>query len=169
MDEDQYRKTYQEVNQQRCVFEKLILLRYGSCQNAEKLFLAEREAMACHSTAGQTQCLQLLNELRQNARFSLHLTSLDGPLPHAQEIKVQAGGIFGLQQALKKEDTANTANLSDEKLRFDEEQKKPIDNVSQVIEQGLDKFGDFSNFPYSEIVKSILHFSLPKRRNSRKK
>jgi len=169
MNEDQYRKTYHEVNRQRCVFEKLILLHYGNCQYAEKLLLAEREAMACQSSQAQMQCQLLLNEIRQKSRFSLHITKMDEPLPHAQEIKVQAGGIFGIQQALREENTADTTDLSDDNLRFDENNKRPISNIFQVVEHGMEKFGDITAFPYSEIVKSILHFSLPKRRNSRKK
>jgi len=133
------------------------------------LVVAEREAMACQSSQAQMQCLLLLNEIRQKSRFALRITKMDGPLPHAQEIKVQAGGIFGLQQALREENTADTTDLSNDNLRFDEKNNKPIRNIFQIVEQGMEKFGDITAFPYSEVVKSILHFSLPKRRNSRKK
>jgi len=169
MNEDQYRQTYHEVNQQRCAFEKLVLLHYGNCQHAEKLLLAEREAMACNSASAQKQCLVLLNDLRQNARFSLQKTQLDGPLPHAQEIKVQAGGIFGLQQSLKEQDTADINSLMDDSLKFESDNARPIDNVYHVIQQAIQKYGEISQFPFSEIAKSIIHFQLPKRNKRRKK
>lgn len=169
MNEDQYRKTYQAVNHQRCALEKLVLLHYGHCQYAEKLLLAEREAMACHSESAQKQCLILLDELRKNARFSLQRTQMDGPLPHAQEIKIQAGGIFGLQQALKQKDTANIEHLHDEHLKFDNDKTRPIENVYQVIIEGIKRFGSISQFPYGEIVKSIIHFQIPKRSRRKKK
>ena len=93
---------------------------------------------------------------------------LDGPLPHGQAIKIQAGGIFGLQQAIKHEDTANISNLIDKNLKFDNDKARPIENIYQVIRLALSKFGDFSALPYSEIVKSILHFELPKRTKRKK-
>jgi hypothetical protein len=33
----------------------------------------------------------MLNAMRRNARFSLHLTHADGPLPHAKEIRCRSG------------------------------------------------------------------------------
>ncbi len=69
MDEDQYRSAYREMNPTRCYFEKLLLLRYGQCEQAEKLLLAEREAFACKDAIAQQQCRRLLDNLRANARF----------------------------------------------------------------------------------------------------
>ena len=171
MDEDQYRSVYKEMNPNRCYFENLLLLRYGRCEQANKLFLAEREAYACQSEEKQGLCLQLLEQLRSNARFSLQITQANGPLPHAKEIKVQAGGLFGLQQLLNDKDLTQTAMLNDEDAKFGEQsqQHAPIQNVCATVEQAIEKYNDLNSIPYNEIVKAIINFKLPERKRKKKR
>ncbi len=168
MNEDEYRNTYHQVNDQRCVFEKMVLLRYGSCEYSQKLLLAEREAMSCQSETAQKNCSYLLNSIRQNARFSLQLTSANTPLPHAQEIKVQAGGLYGLQQYLQHKNTAETKDLIDEKLKFNTANNQPIKNIYQTISLALQQFKEIKKFPYNEMVKAIKHFEIPSRKRKKR-
>lgn len=169
MDEDAYRATYQRVNQNRCIFEKLILLRYGSCQNAKKLLLAEREAYACESVSDQLNCQELLTLLRNNARFSLQLTQVDGPLPHAKELKVQAGGLFGLQQLLNNQNVAQIEALHDDDMKFGEQPQTPVHNVRETLQQAITLYGGMDSIPYNELVKSIINFKLRERKKRKKK
>ena len=169
MDEQAYKQTYHEVNNQRCVFEKMMLLRYGSCEQAQKLLLAERETMSCLSSSGQKNCQLLLNISRQKARFSLQITQANAPLPHAKELKVQAGSLYGLQQYLLHKDTSQTTELNDEKLKFDNKTSQPIPNIIKTINAALKQFNQIELFPYEQMIKSIMHFTLPTRRRSRKK
>lgn len=171
MDEDQYRSTYKEMNPNRCYFEKLLLLRYGNCIEAKKLFLAEREAYACNSEKAQQQCLQILERLRANARFALQITQVDGQLPHAKEIKVQVGGLFGLQQLLADENPTQTDVLNDDDAKFGEQAQKqaPIENILATINEAVRQFNDLDSIPYNEVVKSIINFKLPDRKRKKKR
>jgi hypothetical protein len=169
MDEDAYRATYQRINHTRCVFEKLILLRYGSCQNANKLLLAEREAYACESADDQAQCQKLLDLLRNNARFSLQLTHVEGPLPHAKELKVQAGGLFGLQQLLSEQNVTQIEALHDDNAKFGEQPQTPIHNVIATLDQAITSYNGLNSIPYNELVKSIINFKLRERKRRKKK
>ena len=168
MNEDEYRNIYSKVNQQRCVFEKMTLLRYGGCQYSQKLYLAEREAMSCQSSPAQKNCLLLLNEMREKARFSLQITQADAPLPHSKELRVQAGGMYGLQQYLDNKDTADTKELNNDKLRFDGNVTPPVKNIHQTITDALAAYGDIDKFPFDEIVKTINIFNIPSRKKRRK-
>ncbi len=171
MDEDQYRSVYKEMNPTRCYFEKLLLLRYGNCEQANKLFLAEREAYACHSDHAQQQCYKLLEHLRSNARFALQVTQIDGQLPHAKEIKVQVGGLFGLQQLLSQQNVTQTDILNDDDAKFGEQSQKqaPIENVYATINKTLIEYKSLELIPYNEIVKSIMKFKLPERKRKKKR
>jgi hypothetical protein len=173
MDEEQYRSAYKEMNPTRCYFEKLLLLRYGRCEHAQKLLLAEREAYACSSATAQTQCLRLLERLRANSRFALQITQSDGgPLPHAKEIKVQVGGLFGLQQLLSNENLTKTDILNDDEAKFGQHsnQNSPIENIYAIIEQAVEQYQELDKIPYNELVKSIINFKLPERkRKSRRR
>jgi len=169
MNEEEYHKTYNVVNNQRCIFEKMVLLRYGSCEHCEKLFLAEREAMACQSAPAQKNCLSLLNTMRKNARFVLQMSSADSPLPHTKEIKVQAGGLYALQQYLENKETAQIENLIDDKTKFNDNHSQPIKNIFATVSKAVEQFKAIKNFPYDEIVKAINLFTLPTRKSKRKK
>ncbi len=171
MDEDQYRSVYKEMNPTRCYFEKLLLLRYGNCEQANKLFLAEREAYACQSDNAQQQCYKLLEHLRSNARFALQVTQIDGQLPHAKEIKVQVGGLFGLQQLLSQQNVTQTDILNDDDAKFGEQSQTqaPIENVYATINKALIEYQSLELIPYNEIVKSIMKFKLPERKRKKKR
>jgi len=171
MDEDQYRTTYKEMNPTRCYFEKLLLLRYGNCEQAKKLFLAEREAFSCNDAQAQRQCLQLIERLRSNARFSLQLTQVNGPLPHAKEIKVQVGGLFGLQQLLAEENLTQTELLHDNDIKFGEQAElhAPIENIFAIVNQAVEQYKTLDAIPYNEIVKTIINFKILERKRKKKR
>ena len=170
MNEDEYRSTYHQVNSNRCVFEKMILLRYGNCRFNQKLLLAEREAMSCTNETARQGCVRFLHLLRDKARFALQLTRSQEPLPHTREIKVQAGGLYGLQQYLHQASTVDTTDLNDNKLKFDSEHSQPVKDIYATLQSAESAYGSADHFPYNELVKAIKHFSLPSRkRKSRKK
>jgi len=138
-----------------------------SCEYNQKLLLAEREAMACQSETAQKQCQLLLNTMRINSRFALQITKADAPLPHAKEVKVQAGGLYGLQQYLKHKNTADTKELSDDKLKFINNSSQPISNIYKTITIAIERFAQIKDFPYNEIVKAIIHFTIPSRKRKK--
>ena len=170
MDEDQYRTTYKDMNPTRCYFEKLLLLHYGHCEQAKKLLLAEREAFACNDATAQQQCRRLIERLRSNARFSLQLTQVNEPLPHAKEIKVQVGGLFGLQQLLAEKYLTQTELLHDNDIKFGEHSNThaPIENIFLLIKKTLQEYQSLDDIPYNEVVKSIINFKIPERKRKSK-
>ena len=149
MDEQEYRDTYHAVNERRCVFEKTINSRRCTCSKSRRFHLADREGIACRSASGNAFCRELLDNMRSKARFALHLTSADGPLPHAREIKVQTGGLLGLQGLLhpEKSDADN------------------IENVIGLVDTALAKFGNLEDLPYDIIIQAIVKFEGRKKRS----
>lgn len=152
MDETQYRQTYHEVNERRCVFEKAINARRCTCNLSQRFNLADREGVSCTRESGSARCKQMLDLLRDNARFALQITNVPGPLPHAKEVKVQIGGMLGLQKLLHPE-------LNNDVL---------VHDINGLAEAASQRFNGLENLPYSEIVKSIVNFEGRLRRRSRK-
>jgi len=151
MDEDEYRATYRLVNEQRCVFEKAINSRICGCEKARRFNLADREGVACSLPAGNELCRALLDQLRSNARFALHLTRVEGPLPHSKEIRVQNGGLFGLQKVVDPE----AGDLG------------RIPNIYGVAVKAVTRYGGLDRLPYPQIMQSILAYQ-GRRRPPRK-
>ena len=152
MDETEYRQTYHEVNERRCVFEKAINARRCTCDLSQRFNLADREGVSCTSETGAIRCRQLLDLLRDNARFALQMTNVPGPLPHAKEVKVQIGGMLGLQKLLRPE------MINDDLVH----------DINGLAEVAIQRFNSLDNLPYSEIVKSVVSFEGRLRRRSQK-
>ncbi len=154
MDETEYRQTYRAVNDRRCVFEKAINARRCNCRLSQRFNLADREGVSCNSEPGSSCCKQLLELLCKNASFALQMTRVPGPLPHAKEVKVQIGGMLGLQKLLQPQ-------MHDDEL---------VDDIHGLTEMAVQEYGSLDNLPYSEIVKTIVTFEgRPRRRSSKDK
>jgi len=148
MEEQEFKATYREVNQRRCLYEKAISSRRCGCSQSNRFFLADREGIACTSALGLEQCTTFLKALREKARFSLRLTGISGPLPHAGEIKIQTGGLLGLQGLVYPEKAAETK----------------VPDINDLISQALHQYGQFSGFPYEGITQAITRFEGRRRR-----
>lgn len=99
MDESAFQAVRGAAIAQPCVFEKALHARCASCEVAAQHALAEREAIACSSPVARTNCDTLLAMLRERSAFALKLPT-GAPLPHAMTMKLQCGGLRGLQQVL---------------------------------------------------------------------
>lgn len=150
MDETEYKAVYGEVNDLRCAFEKAILTRRFGCEHLVKINIAEREAAGCRHFPAQQQCLQLLERMREKAAFALHLTQVQGPLPHAKEMRVQCGGLLGLQRAQSGETAPDTA--------------AGVDNIAGLIRSAIHTHQTLDAFPFQDIVRGITIFEGRRRR-----
>lgn len=148
MEEEEYRATYQALNQRRCVFEKAVNSRRCNCRQAARFHLADREGVACESETGNALCIALLDILRRKARFSLHITHADAPLPHAKEIRVQIGGMLGLQKLLHPE-------LA---------QADSVRDINRLAAEAIDRYGCIEDLPYELIVQTLVGFEGRRKR-----
>ncbi len=148
MEEQEYRAAYRALNQRCCVFEKAINSRRCNCTKSARFNLADREGVACESDAGNSLCIELLDAMRRNARFSLHITHADGPLPHAKEIRVQIGGLLGLQKL----------------LHPDRSQADAVHNINGLASEALERYRRIEDLPYDVIVQTIVSFEGRRKR-----
>ena len=110
MDETAFRQARQSAVEHPCPFEKALLSGCGACALAQRRHIAEREAVACRDGAAREACAALLGLLRRNVAFALHLAHPEEHLTHAQEMKVQCGGLAGLHRALARPDEIGDVN-----------------------------------------------------------
>ncbi len=151
VEEDEFRSTYHAINQRRCAFEKSILSRHCGCLCATRFNLADREGVSCESATSQQRCIQLLELLRNNARFALKLKNIKDPLPHTKEIKVQNGGMTGLQRILHPQLSSRT----------------DVEDIVGLIAYGIKVYASIEQFPYQKITQSIASYEGRKRRPRR--
>ncbi|MDP3585122.1 MAG: hypothetical protein Q8R61_08355 [Thiobacillus sp.] len=142
--EDAYRLARKAYIEHSCPFERALLSRCVSCSRSHKLNLAEREAIACSDPEVRELCLVFYQALHENAQFALK-TSPDAPWPFGKEIRAQCGGVRGLAMAM--EDVGNETT-----------------DIAATVLQGHVHFGGCSEFPYSEIMRAVVHYEPRKRR-----
>jgi hypothetical protein len=132
MDENAYRQVSTSISR-HCPFEKSILTRCVTCSLAEKHNVAEREVVACSDATSLEQCVELHDELRHNFAFALHRRDTGYPLTHVQEMRVQCGGLKGLQFALD-------SNVE-------------VGDVADLVSRARQAYGEWAGFPYAQIVQ----------------
>lgn len=149
MDEDEFKSAYEEVNDAPCAFAKAVLRRCCGCSRAQRVYIAEREAVACKSPRGLQRCTQVLDRLRHNSLFALRLTHIEGSLPHAKEMKVQCGGLLGLQSALSPGHTVAAT----------------VEDINGLIQKAIEHYESLDRLPYREIVKHVTTYQVRHGRN----
>lgn len=139
MDNDAFRKTYHEINERFCPFEKTILASQCTCSRAARFLMAEREGVNCKSDISQQQCLDFLDLLRRQSRFILKSSDARSALPHAQAMRLQVGGLRGLCCIIDPDSPV----------------PEKIENVTGIVEAAVSRFGGLDRLPFQEIIKQI--------------
>lgn len=144
IDEVVFMEKLGSINPKPCVFGKVILARLGACSLVIKHYAAEREMVSCRSDPHHEQCAQLLDSMRQNSAFALKLTHITPPLPHGPEMRVQCGGLQGLQREV--------------------DGGEQISDIALLVKASMNMFGSLDALPYSRLVQSIVACEPRKKR-----
>ncbi len=143
--EDAYKLARKAYIEHSCPFERALLSRCVACARSRKLNLAEREAIACGDAAVREHCMAFYQALHDNAQFALKINP-DAPWPFGKEIRAQCGGARGLAAAMD--------GAGDEST-----------DVAVTVLQALARYGSEDAFPYSEIMRAVVHYEPRKRRS----
>ncbi len=143
--EDAYRQARKEHIAYPCPFERALLSRCVDCGRARRLNLAEREAIACGAPEVRVHCLEFHQALHVNAQFALKIQA-GTAWPFGKEIRAQCGGVRGLGTALGEAGDAAT-------------------DVGASVLHGIGHWGAVDAFPYSEIMRAVVHYEPRKRRS----
>jgi hypothetical protein len=147
MDNEVFRRTYRDINERYCPYEKGILTNNCQCSKAKRFLIAEREGVHCSSDSAQERCLKLLEIMRQQARFALKSTDERAALPHAKAMRVQVGGLRGLHAALSPDEPIPTK----------------IEDIFGLIDEAVARFGELDKLPFQPIIQQIAAYKGRKR------
>ncbi len=132
-----------------CPFERALLSLCVGCAMSRKLLLAEREAISCTQQLANERCLAFHRALHANARFALHMDP-NQQWPFGKEIRAQCGGMLGLRDVLNLPDSGDA-----------------LPDIAHLVETGLARYGEIADFPYSEIMRAVVHYEPRKRRGAK--
>jgi hypothetical protein len=128
-----------------CVFAKALLARAAVCELSERRALAEHETIECPSPVARTNCATLAALLHERARFVLRLPSPGQPLIHAKALRLQCGGLLGLQRALD----------------------APRADVHQMVGAAQQRHGSLTELPWASIVQVLAQWQAQRPRRAR--
>ena len=120
-------------SQSACIFSKALLARAAVCELAQRRAVAEREIIECPSPVARTNCGTLSALLHERARFTLRLPGSGQPLMHAQALRLQCGGLQGMQQALA----------------------TPVADVHRMVGLAHERHGSLTDLPWASIVQAV--------------
>ncbi len=139
MDESAYRQTLQATQPLQCPFAKALFSGCVACPLAGRINLAEREVIVCSKADAQQRCADMHDALRHNFGFAIHTLHDDAPIPHGQEMRIQCGGLRGLQDVLR-----GNAEVTD------------VDGLMRAV---LQRWPEEGEIPFSEVVHAArLHY-----------
>lgn len=123
-----------------CPFERAVQTVHFQCSQSQKTFIGEKEGIVCTNPAARSKCLELVSELKRNARFALKLARDNSVLTHGQEMKLKCGGLQGLQQLLSLSATDN--------------------DISMLIQAAIDEFNTIKALPFPQIMRVVSEYRL---------
>lgn len=124
-----------------CVFRSALFAQLATCSLMAKRSLAEREVLMCRQAPAHMNCETLERLFLERATFPLHLKP-GSPMTHATVMRLQAGGLQGLQQAVATQ----------------------TPEVHGMVQQAQRQFGSLSDLPWADIVAHMLAWQ-PRRRS----
>jgi hypothetical protein len=162
-DETEFRSLRAQLTPTACVFERALLSRCAACSMARPGLLAEREMVGCGSPAASARCSAYRDRLRANALFALRIDAA-GPWPFGKEIRLQCGGLIGLQQALcAPEPEAEDREDAQEFVTAPVPGQPLVADVDALLSAALAAHGSPEALPYSQIMRAVVGYS-PRRR-----
>jgi hypothetical protein len=132
VDEVAFRQRLAESVEYPCAYAKAVLSGCVSCACVARMQIAEREVVCCIRPASRLRCDALHEHLRRAFSFALGRVRTDEPMPHAHEMRIQCGGLRGLQYVL--------------------DESSEVANVDALLDAVLARWGDLTELPYSEVI-----------------
>ncbi len=138
IEEAEFHEALATVNETPCAFAKAVLNAQFGCHCSLRIWLADRESASCTCPSRQTDCVTALQILRLEAAPLLGANPTLQHFPHNLEVRLQVGGLVGIQTAL-----LPTAGPS-------------VSDITGLLQQARQQWGAWEHWPYLDILKAIL-------------
>ncbi len=142
LDEDAYHASRRQLNQRPCPFEKAVMRGCCGCHRVRQVLIAERQTAACTEEASWHRCRAFFDALRDKARFALHIEDPEAPLPHAQKLRLQCGGLLALQTELAPGDDAAPSTV----------------DIDRLLAQAEVRYPKGEGLPWSSVMRGVSHY-----------
>lgn len=133
----------------KCVFSAPLITRHSGCALAREVTRRGGPEIACSDEAAQQACAQLFEHLKAAALPAFGVEDDLLSMPHSVQVKIQHGGLLGLQRLLAA-GAAGNGRISD---------------IHQLVTAARQHYGELSAIPLGAIVPDITAFKTRTRRS----
>lgn len=133
----------------KCPFRRVLLPGDFGCRHARAVTRREGPDIACQAPQTQPLCEAVLAALKGVGLPALGYTDDLTELPHGVAMKVQMGGLLGLQKL------AGATAVGD---------SAAVEDVGPLVEAAVGHYGGAGSIPCAQVVSDMSAFQLRRRR-----
>lgn len=136
------------MEQHKCPFSAPLVSHQFSCTHAQEVIRRGGTEVDCTDASAHTRCEQLFHRLKAAALPAFGVEDDLLSMPHSVLVKIQYGGLLGLQRLLSSAAPA----------------AERIDDIDALVQQAQAKFGSAEAIPCDPLVAEITAFKPRSRR-----
>ena len=136
------------MEEYKCAFSNTLVTEQFGCENGEQVTRRGGPDIACTSEQAHQRCERLFQRMKEAALPAFGVEDDLLSMPHSVVVKIQFGGLLGLQRLLEDGSAARDA----------------VDNIHVLVDRALAKYGDLDAIPCPAFVEDITSYKLKRRR-----
>jgi hypothetical protein len=133
------------AEQYKCAFSQTLLQEQFGCRNALAITRREGPDVCCTSAAVHADCAALFERMKAAALTAMAVVDDPLQMPRSVVVKVQFGGLLGLQAAL---------DVTTDR----------VEDIAGLVGQALARYGDPAALPYDKLAEDIAAYQIKRRR-----
>lgn len=131
----------------KCAFNGTMMAEQFACARAHRVTRRAGPDVACDSQAAHQRCAALFERLKSAALPAFGVEDDLLSMPHSVIVKIQFGGLAGLQ-CLQRPDAAL---------------ETPVDDIDALVRRALEQFGSVDAVPCERFVEAMTSYPLRRR------
>lgn len=131
-----------------CPFSATLIKQDFGCEHAQEIIRRGGAEIACNSVENHTTCSAIHQQIKAAALTQMGLEDDLLTLPHSVLVKIQFGGLLGLQKTLQ-------PGLED---------NSKVADIASLVSSAVEKFATPDKFPYEATTQSITNYKISRRR-----
>lgn len=131
-----------------CPFSATLIKQDFGCEYAQEIIRRGGAEIACELSQAHDSCRALHQNMKAAALVEMGVEDDLLTLPHSVLVKIQFGGLLGLQQAVE----PGTEDVS------------RVVNITALVSAAIEHFVQLDNIPYEKTTQTIIDYKLSRRR-----
>ncbi|MBK1645348.1 hypothetical protein CKO25_11985 [Thiocapsa imhoffii] len=130
----------------KCPFCAPLTKNMARCRHAQEVVRRGGSEFDCLSPNDHQRCSWVHGALKSHALSAFEVADDLNTMPHSVQVKIQSGGLLGLQRLLGEDGLAGS-----------------IEDIHTLIERAAAHFGGVEQIPYSRLEADMVGFRLERR------